>query len=341
MILVVGGAGYIGSHMLKLLRASNEPHLAFDNLESGHAEALQGTKLIQGDIRDPADIDRVFEEFPSIDVVIDFAAYISVGESVRLPNKYYRNNSFGTLNLLDSMDRHGVRCIVFSSTAAVYGSPQYVPLDESHPLLPLSPYGWSKLIVEQMLNDLEAPRGLRSVCLRYFNAAGSEPEGVLGEDHDPEEHLIPNALLTAIGKKSSLKVFGSDYATVDGTCVRDYIHVEDLVSAHLLAVRHLRAGGESRRYNLGNGKGFSVKQVINTAERVIGKPIPHEYADRRAGDSPELIADSSNIQRDWGWVPKYPELEEIVRHAWQWRERHPDGYGDSSKMSRFDDAESN
>jgi UDP-glucose 4-epimerase len=328
MILVVGGAGYIGSHMLKLLRHTNEPHVVFDNLENGHAAALQGSKLIKGDLRNPGEIDAAFDRNPQIDTVIDFAAYISVGESVREPNKYYRNNVFGTLNLLESMRNHGVDKIVFSSTAAVYGKPSYVPLDEDHPCLPINPYGWSKYFVERMLEDYGRAHGFRSVCLRYFNAAGSDPEGVLGEDHDPEEHLIPNVLLAAMGVKPHLIVFGDDYQTPDGTCVRDYIHVEDLASAHLLAVRHLREGGDSRRYNLGNGKGYSNKQVIEAAEKVVGKSIPHVYEGRRPGDSPELVADSSRVQSEWGWKPKHPDLEEIVRHAWNWRLRHPDGFAD-------------
>lgn len=328
MILVVGGAGYIGSHLLKLLRESNEPHVVFDNLENGHRSGLQGSTFVEGDIRNPIDIERLFDQFPGIDAAINFAAYIAVGESVREPGKYYRNNTLGALNLLEVMRQREVNKIVFSSTAAVYGNPQYTPLDEDHPKGPLNPYGHSKLMVEQLLDDYDKAHGVKSVCLRYFNAAGSDPDGVLGEDHEPEEHLIPVALLAAVGKRPSLKVFGSDYSTPDGTCVRDYIHVLDLASAHLLAVKHLRSGGDSRKYNLGNGTGFSVKQVIETAQEVIGKPIPHEYADRRPGDSPELVADSSRIKLDWGWEPKHKDLAEIIRHAWQWRLNHPDGFGD-------------
>lgn len=328
MVLVVGGAGYIGSHMVKILRDSNESHVVFDNLENGHRTALQGSPFVEGDVRNPADLERAFDQFPAIDTVINFAAYISVGESVREPGKYYRNNTLGTLNLLEAMRHRNVGRIVFSSTAAVYGNPQYSPLDEDHPKGPLNPYGHSKLMVEQLLEDYDQAHGIKGVCLRYFNAAGSDPAGILGEDHKPEEHLIPVALLAAVGKRPSLKVFGSDYPTPDGTCVRDYIHVLDLASAHLLAVKHLREGGDSRRYNLGNGTGFSVKQVIETAQEVIGQPIPHEYADRRPGDSPELVADSSRIKRDWGWEPAHKDLSEIIRHAWQWRLNHPDGFGD-------------
>jgi UDP-glucose 4-epimerase len=333
MILVVGGAGYIGSHMLKLLREAKEPHVVFDNLENGHREALGGSSLFEGDLRNLPNLDECFGRNPGIDVVIDFASYISVGESVREPNKYYRNNVGGTLNLLESMRRHGIESLVFSSTAALYGNPSYTPIDEAHPLAPINPYGWSKYMSERLIEDFGTAYGLRSVCLRYFNAAGSDPDGVLGEDHDPEEHLIPNVLLAAIGKKPALKVFGDDYDTVDGTCVRDYIHVEDLASAHLLAVRHLRSGASSRKYNLGNGRGFSVRQVLESAERVVGRAIPYEVAPRRAGDSPTLVADSSRIAADWGWQPKHRELDEIVRHAWNWRQSHPDGFDDSSTLA--------
>jgi len=328
MILVVGGAGYIGSHMVQLLRESNEPHVVFDNLEAGHRTALQGSPFIQGDLRNPLDLERAFDQFPGIDTVMNFAAYISVGESVREPGKYYRNNTAGVLNLLEVMRQRGVSKIVFSSTAAVYGDPQYTPIDEDHPKAPLNPYGWSKLMVEQLLDDYDVAHGFKSVCLRYFNASGSDPEGVLGEDHDPEEHLIPVALLSALGKRPPMKVFGTDYDTPDGTCVRDYVHVVDLAQAHLLAVKHLRTGGDSRKYNLGNGEGFSVKQVLETTEQVLGKTIPKEYGARRPGDSPKLVANSERIQKDWGWQPHYKDLSEIIEHAWKWRLGHPDGFGD-------------
>lgn len=328
MILVVGGAGYIGSHMVETLRNANESHVVFDSLESGHRSATAGSPFVQGDLRNLAEVERLFDQYPGIDVVVHFAAYISVGESVREPNKYYRNNFGGTLNLVDAMRKRNINKLVFSSTAAVYGNPQYVPLDEEHPKLPINPYGKSKLMVEELLLDAETAFGLRSVCLRYFNAAGSDPNGAFGEDHDPEEHLIPNALLAALGKKDRLLVFGDDYPTADGTCVRDYVHVSDLAEAHLLAVRHLRAGGESKRFNLGNGRGFSVKEVMEVAAEVTGRNIPHEYSERRPGDSPELVADSRLIQESWGWSPKYPDLRDIIRHAWEWRKANPDGFGD-------------
>jgi len=328
MILVVGGAGYIGSHMLKLLRDSQLPHVVFDNLENGHQTALQESPFVQGDLRNPADLTRAFDAYPGIDIVMHFAAYISVGESVREPGKYYANNTSGVLNLLEEMRRREISKFVFSSTAAVFGNPQYVPLDEEHPKGPLNPYGWSKLMVEQMLDDYDVAHGLKSVCLRYFNAAGADPAGVLGEDHDPEEHLIPVALLAALGKRPTMKIFGTDYDTPDGTCVRDYVHVLDLAQAHLLALRHLRDGGDSRKYNLGNGEGFSVKQVLETTEKVIGREVPKEYGPRRPGDSPRLVANSARIRADWGWQPAYADLAEIIEHAWKWRLGHPEGFGD-------------
>lgn len=326
MILVVGGAGYIGSHMLRLLREENEPHLVFDNFEQGHREALQGSRSVQGDLRNPNDLTRVFAENPEIDLVMHFAAYISVGESVREPNKYYENNTAGVLNLLKAMRDAGVMKFVFSSTAAIFGEPRYVPIDEDHPKEPVNPYGFSKYACERIVDDDDRAYGLKSVCLRYFNAAGAAPDGSIGEDHRPEEHLIPVALEAALGKRATLKVFGTDYDTPDGTCVRDYVHVLDLAQAHLLAVRHLRGGGDSRKYNLGNGQGFSVREVMEVAGKVVGKAVPVEDAPRRPGDPAKLIASSDRIRKDWGWQPKYPQLETIIQHAWNWHSGHPDGY---------------
>lgn len=327
MILVVGGAGYIGSHLSKLLRDRSEPHVVFDNFEQGHRAAVPGSPVFEGDLRLQADLERVFQEH-KIDLVMHFAAYISVGESVREPAKYWQNNTAGVLNLLQAMDHAGVRSIVFSSTAAIFGEPEYVPIDEEHPKAPVNPYGASKLTVERMLGDFDKAKGIRSVCLRYFNASGADPSGEIGEDHDPEEHLIPVAMLAALGRRPALKVFGNDYPTPDGTCVRDYIHILDLAEAHLLAVQHLRSGGESRRYNLGNGEGFSVRQVIETVGAVIGRPVPHEDAERREGDPATLIASSKRIREDWGWAPRYPDLKTIVEHAWRWHSAHPHGYDD-------------
>lgn len=329
MILVIGGAGYIGSHMLALLRDRGEPHLVFDNLETGHRQALQGSRLFEGDLRHREDILRALKE-NSVDTVMHFGAYIMVGESVAQPSEYYWNNFVGVLNLLDAMRECAVLRLVFSSTAAIFGEPQYVPIDEEHPKNPTSPYGDTKLAVERLLASFDRAYGIQSVCLRYFNAAGSDPAGVLGEDHDPETHLIPATILAALGKTPGLKVFGTDYDTPDGTCVRDYVHVCDLAQAHLLAIRHLREGGESRQYNLGNGKGFSVREVIDTVERVVGRPIPRETAGRREGDPAVLIASSDRIKADWGWSPEYPDLATIVEHAWRWRQSHPDGYRSSA-----------
>lgn len=329
MILVVGGAGYIGSHMLQLLRDAGEPHLCFDNCERGHAAAVRESKLVQGDLRDPAAIRRVFEENPQIDAVMHFAAYAYVGESVHQPGMYWTNNVSAVVNLLEAMKDAGVKNIVFSSTCATFGEPEYVPLDEKHPQRPVNPYGETKLAVERLLDEYDVAHGMKSVCLRYFNAAGADPQGRIGEDHRPEAHIIPNAIFAAVGKGGALKIFGNDYPTPDGTCVRDYIHVNDLGQAHLLAVRHLRDGGDSRKYNLGNGKGFSVSEVVKVVGDVVGKPVPFEWAPRRAGDPAKLIGTSAKIEADWGWKPSYPDLETIVKHAWAWHESHPDGYGDT------------
>lgn len=328
MILVLGGAGYIGSHMVKLLRQSGERHLVFDNLEQGHKAAVEGSALFVGDLRNADDLRRVFSQNPDIDIVMHFAAYIAVGESVREPGRYFENNTCAVLGLLETMREFGIAKFVFSSTAAIFGEPQYVPIDEAHPKNPTSPYGDSKLFVERICDAYDTAHGLKSVCLRYFNAAGADPEGVLGEDHHPESHLIPLAIWAAQGRAGALKLFGTDYDTPDGTCVRDYIHVDDLAQAHLLAVRHLRQAGDSRRYNLGNGQGFSVREVIDTVSKIAGTPVPFEGAPRRAGDPARLIASSEAIRRDWSWSPRYPDLHTIVEHAWRWFEAHPNGYAD-------------
>jgi UDP-glucose 4-epimerase len=327
MILVIGGAGYIGSHMCRLLRENQEPHIVLDSLVQGHRASVDGSKLVIGDLGNRADLDRVFREH-EIDLVMHFAAFISVGESVLNPGKYWHNNAASVLNLLDAMRDHKVSQFVFSSTAAVYGEPIRVPIDEDHPKNPTSPYGDTKLTVERMLGAYGVAHGLRAVALRYFNAAGAEPEGRVGEDHSPEEHLVPLAIQAAMGVRPPLKVFGSDYETADGTCVRDYVHVLDISSAHLSAAKHLRAGGESRQYNLGNGEGFSVRQVIETVEKVSGKPVPHADAPRRPGDPAKLIASSDRIRKDWAWSPKFPTLESIVETAWKWHSLHPNGFDD-------------
>lgn len=325
MILVVGGAGYIGSHMCKLLRSVGEPHLVFDNLSQGHREAVEDSPFIKGDLRNRDDLDRAFGD-NAIDLVMHFAAYISVGESVREPAKYWDNNTAGVLTLLNAMRAHHIDKFVFSSTAAIFGEPEYVPIDEGHPTHPTNPYGDSKLSVERMLKSYDVAYDFRSVSLRYFNAAGADPDGDIGEDHHPEEHLVPLAIMAALGLRPGLKVFGNDYDTKDGTCVRDYIHILDLADAHLLAIRHLRAGGESRQYNLGNGQGFTVREVIDTVERVSGKEVPHEDAPRRPGDPAKLVAASDRIRNDWGWNPKFPKLDTIIETAWNWHRTHPQGY---------------
>ncbi len=328
-ILVVGGAGYIGSHMVRLLQDENQPHLVFDNLESGHRDAIGDSPFAKGDLRDKDDIRRVLEDNPDVDVVMQFAAYISVGESVREPSKYFANNTFATDNLLQAMRERDIKQFVFSSTAAIFGEPNYVPIDERHPKAPTSPYGESKWMVEKMLAAYDVAYDFRAVCLRYFNASGAHPGGSIGEDHSPEEHLIPVAIRAAEGKRPALNVMGTDYPTPDGTCVRDYIHVCDLAGAHLLAVNHLRAGGVSRQYNLGNGQGFSVREVIDTVSRVLGRPVPCEDAPRRPGDPARLVARADAIRSDWGWNPQFNDLETIVRHAWCWHVAHPNGYADT------------
>jgi UDP-glucose 4-epimerase len=328
MILVVGGAGYIGSHMIRLLREAGESHLVLDNLEAGHRAAIAESPFVQGDLRDRASLDQVFADHPEIDSVIHMAAYISVGESESEPGKYWLNNTSGVLNLLEAMRTAKVDKIVFSSTAAVFGEPQYTPIDEKHPKDPTSVYGDTKLAVERMLDGYDRAHSLRSVCLRYFNACGASPDSTIGEDHHPEEHLVPLAIYAAMGRRAALKVFGTDWPTPDGTCVRDYVHVLDLATAHLLAIKHLRAGGDSRKYNLGNGRGFSVREVLDTVGKVSGKPVPANDAPRRAGDPAVLIASSEAIRTAWGWKPEYDDLETIVRHAWTWHESHPNGYGD-------------
>ncbi len=329
MILVVGGAGYIGSHMLKRLRTAGEPHLAFDSLCHGHKASVEGSSFVHGELGSRADLEQVFDTHP-IDTVMHFASHIWVGESVSDPSKYYANNVVATLNLLEVMREREVKRFVFSSTAAIFGEPEQVPIDEAHPKRPESPYGESKWMIERILSDYDRAYGLKSVALRYFNAAGADPDGVLGEDHRPEYHLIPRAILAALGEVPPLQIFGTDYDTPDGTCVRDYIHILDLAEAHLLAVRHLREGGDSRQYNLGNGKGFSVREVVETVSRVLGQPVPHGDGPRRAGDPAVLVASSERIRTDWGWTPRYPELETLVRHAWAWRQTHPRGYEEAS-----------
>ncbi len=316
-VLVVGGAGYIGTHMAKMLVCSGYGVVVLDNLSTGFRDAVRHGQLIEGDLVDQVLLEQVFSN-QRINAVLHFAALSQVGESVREPARYYRNNVANTQNLLDAMLRHDVRCFLFSSTAAIFGEPEYTPIDEHHPQRPINPYGRSKRMVEEMLADYRQAHGLCSVSLRYFNAAGADPEGELGERHDPESHLIPLVLQAASGRREKIAIFGNDYPTPDGTCVRDYIHVWDLCSAHLLALEHLLAGGESAAYNLGNGKGFSVQEVIDTARRVTGRSIPVEMQERRSGDPAILVADSQKARQELGWQPRFADLETIIAHAWSW-----------------------
>ncbi|RZA16614.1 MAG: UDP-glucose 4-epimerase GalE [Lysobacteraceae bacterium] len=320
-ILVVGGAGYIGSHMVKLLREAGFSPVVADDLSSGHREAVGASPLHVGDIGDAGFVDRLLGEVRPT-AVMHFASFIQVGESVADPGKYYRNNVTATQVLLDGMRAHGVSRLIFSSTAAIFGDPQYVPIDEAHPKAPINPYGRSKWMVEQVLEDYDHAYGLKSVCLRYFNAAGADPGGALGESHEPETHLIPLVLQAASGRRARIGVYGEDYATPDGTCVRDYVHVNDLCDAHLAALRQLLDGAGSARYNLGNGNGYSVMQVIEAARRLSGRPIEVAMEPRRAGDPPFLVADASAARAALGWQPRYPDLDTIVAHAWAVERRH-------------------
>lgn len=323
-ILVVGGAGYIGSHMVKMLRQSGLNPVVADDLSGGHRDAVGESELHVGDIGDVIFVDALLKKIKP-EAVIHFASFIQVGESMKDPARYYRNNVSATLVLLDGMRRHGVNHFIFSSTAAVFGEPVRMPIDERHPKQPINPYGRSKWMVEQILGDFDSAYGLKSICLRYFNAAGADPEGKLGECHEPETHLIPLILQVASGKRPCITIYGNDYDTPDGTCIRDYIHVEDLCSAHLLALRYLLDGGESARYNLGNGQGFSVQEVIEAARRVTAHPIPTVTGSRRDGDPPRLVADSREARTMLGWSPCYASLETIVKHAWAWELAHASG----------------
>ena len=319
--MIVGGAGYIGSHMTQMLLRESYEVVVVDDLSSGHRESVGQASLLVGDIRDANFVEEAIAKARP-DAVMHFASFIQVGESVVDPGKYYRNNFSATQVLLDGMRRHGVGRFIFSSTAAIFGEPNYVPIDEIHPKQPINPYGRSKWMVEQMLEDFDTAYGLKSVALRYFNAAGADPDGLLGECHEPETHLIPLILQVASGRRPHITVYGDDYDTLDGTCIRDYIHVEDLCSAHLLALKQLLAGAESARYNLGNGNGFSVNEVIESARRVTGHAIPVQMGERRAGDPPRLVADASHARERLGWNPRYADLDTIIRHAWQWESSH-------------------
>ncbi len=328
-VLVLGGAGYIGSHTVYELIDSGAEVVIIDSLETGHIKAVHPqAKFYKGDIRDRAFLNSVFEKEKGIDAAIHFAAYSLVGESMTNPLKYYENNMYGTMVLLQAMTAHGIDKIVFSSTAATYGEPERVPILETDKTFPTNTYGETKLSMEKMFKWTANATGLRYVSLRYFNACGAHTNGLIGEDHNPESHLIPIILQVPNGKRDSISVFGTDYDTPDGTCIRDYIHVLDLASAHILAAEYLMKGGESNIFNLGNGVGHSVKQVIETAKEATGLPIKTVYGDRRAGDPAVLIASSEKAKSVLGWKPKHDDLEEIISTAWNWHKNHPNGFED-------------
>ncbi len=324
-ILVTGGAGYIGSHAVLALKRVGYEVVILDNLVYGHKDLVEKVlqvELIVGDITDRNLLDRVFKTH-NIAAVMHFAAYAYVGESVKNPGKYYSNNVVGTLTLLQAMVAASIKKIVFSSTCATYGFVETMPITEEEPQNPINPYGATKLMVERILSDFDKAHQLKHVCFRYFNAAGADPSGLLGEDHLPETHLIPLILLTALGKRESISIFGTNYPTPDGTCIRDFIHVTDLATAHVLGMEYLLNDGNSDVFNLGNSNGFSVKQVIETAKAVTGKAIKVVECDRRPGDPPWLVGSSEKVRRILGWNPQYPSLEDILSHAWQWhQQRH-------------------
>jgi UDP-glucose-4-epimerase GalE len=325
-ILVTGGAGYIGSHAVKLFLARGHDVWVYDNLSLGHRAAVPAGRLIVADLNEPARLDHVLT-VRRIEAVVHFAASAYVGESVRRPAEYYQNNLVNTLTLLEALRRHGVGRFVFSSTCATYGVPERVPITEEEKQLPINPYGNTKLAVERALADYAAAYGWGYAALRYFNAAGAAPDGTVGEDHDPETHLIPIVLQAVLGRRPAVEVFGMDYPTPDGTCIRDYIHVDDLAEAHLLALEAL-APGKQMRYNLGTGRGYSVREVIRTAEEVTGKNVPVKEGPRRPGDPPALVAASDKVQRELGWRPRYADLRPIIETALNWHRAHPKGYDD-------------
>lgn len=322
-ILVTGGAGYIGSVVARQLIEAGEKVIVYDNLSHGYRAAVpQGATFIEGDVSDSARLDDVLQRFP-VKAAMHFAALIESGESMKSPTIYFRNNTAGTMVLMDALMRHGVRKLVFSSTAAVYGNPERVPVQEDAALQPTSVYGESKLMIERMLGWLHQTQGLRYASLRYFNAAGAIDES--GEDHHPESHLVPLVLQAALGLRENISIFGTDYPTPDGTCIRDYIHISDLATAHLLVLKALESK-DRLIYNLGNGQGFSVREVIETSRKVTGRQIPVRETERRPGDPAILVASSDKIRKELGWTPRYPSLESIIQSAWEWHSKHPRGY---------------
>ena len=323
-VLVTGGAGYIGSHAVRALRAAAHTVVVFDDLSAGHAAAVGDATLVEGDVRDTAQVETTLRRH-AVTAVMHFAAVLSVGESVREPARYYDNNVRGSLSVLDAMLAAGVHRFVLSSTCAVYGNPVTTPIDEDHPTNPINAYGESKLVVERALAHYGRAYGLRAIALRYFNAAGADPDGELGEDHDPEIHLSPRAIEAACGG-AKLQVFGEDYPTADGTCERDYVHVSDLATGHLRALEALDTGATTRVYNLGTGRPHSVREVIRAVERATGRRVPAEAAPRRAGDPAVLCASADRIGRELGWRPAYVGLDEVVETAWRWHAAHPEGF---------------
>lgn len=320
MILVTGGAGYIGSHYVLHARQRGEEVVVLDNLSYGHREGVpEDVPFVEGSMGDQAVLDSLFTRYP-IDAVVHFAAFAYVGESVLEPSKYFNNNTVATLAVLDALRKYNVRDFVFSSTCATYGNPLYIPMDEKHPQDPINPYGEAKYFVERILKDYDRAYGLRFTALRYFNAAGADPEGRIGESHDPETHLIPLVLQVATGERDSVRIFGTDYDTPDETCIRDYIHILDLANAHTLALERLRAGETSAFYNLGSEQGYSVREVIATCEKVTGKPIKSVEGPRRPGDPPRLVASAGKAKAELGWQPQFQNLHDIVSTAWNWEQ---------------------
>jgi UDP-glucose 4-epimerase len=326
-ILVTGGLGYVGSHAVKLLVDRGRQVVSLDDLSYGHVGAASGSEVVIGDMGDARLLRRIFAKYP-IDAVMHFAAFADVGESMQDPHKYYVNNISKSLVLIEQMLAAQVKRMIFSSSAAVFGEPKDIPIPEDHPTEPTNPYGRSKLMLEEVLAEYDQAYGLKYMSLRYFNAAGADPSGTIGEDHTPEHHLIPIVLDVALGKRESVSIFGTDWPTPDHTCIRDYIHVTDLAEAHLLALEALEAGAPSAVYNMGNGNGYSVKEVISAAQEVTGREIKAVPAPRRPGDPARLVASSEKINRELGWRPDYPELRTIIETAWLWHSTHPNGFGD-------------
>jgi UDP-glucose 4-epimerase len=318
MILIAGGAGYIGSHANKILNKRGFETVVYDNLSRGHREFVKWGHFVLGDVADKDQLRHCFKTYP-IEAVMHYCAFCYVGESVDHPSEYYRNNVINTLNLLDVMVECGVKYFIFSSTCATYGNPLQIPMTEEHSQKPINPYGKSKLMVEQILKDYDAAYGIRHVCLRYFNAAGADPEGEIGEWHEPEPHLIPLALQVAAEQREHIQIYGTDYETPDGTCIRDYIHVNDLAAAHILALEYLQSGAPSDAFNLGNNNGFSVKEVIQSVGSVTGKTIKVVEAERRPGDPPILVGSAEKARQILGWQPQYTSLAEIIKTAWHWQ----------------------